>query len=255
MGQEQDFTIGNPNKRKGQSIICGCGARIPLENVYCPRCGKRRPNVWRCQKCGYLSITESGTCSKCGGKMKEVVSTPAERHGTRKKIHSAVLLAAALVLVVIIVLCVVQKNSSKADNGGLSAAIQKIIDSEKTEGKNLPDNIQYFNNTLDAISFEIKSNSEKKGIAQVEFTYVDIMEQAESFGEEEVTAYTYFAHCNEQINAGTAPINTKTIEVKYVISQNENTKVYSITVDEALADVLLGGAYSRYDDILREASK
>lgn len=253
--EEQALPTVDRRKKQGQAVMCSCGARIPVDKVYCPRCGKRRPRAWKCQKCGQLTTNEGVSCPVCGGKLSEIISTPTEKPKVNKKGVVFILLAAVLALAAIIVLCIGPgKNDKKTNLDALNNAIQEKINEEMIDGDELPANFQYVNAMLNAISFEVKSNSERKSSAQVEFTYIDALALAESFGEEKVTSDTYFAYCVEQINGGTAATGTKKIAVEYEVIESDTNVEYNIIVNEELIDILCGGAYFYYMDMLEEVA-
>ena len=98
--EEQALPTVDRRKKQGQAVMCSCGARIPVDKVYCPRCGKRRPRAWKCQKCGQLTTNEGVSCPVCGGKLSEIISTPTEKPKVNKKGGVFILLAAVLALAV-----------------------------------------------------------------------------------------------------------------------------------------------------------
>ena len=252
---ERGLSEFNLKKQPNKSITCSCGARIPGDKIYCPRCGARRPKVWRCSKCGFLTTKEGTVCPTCGGRLTEIVSTTTEKPKVNKRGGVFILLAAVLAMAAIILLCFGPgKNNKTTKLEALNNAIQEKINEEMIEGDGLPANLQYVNAMLNAITFEVKSNSERKSSAQVEFTYVDALALAESFGGEKVTSDTYFAYCVEQINGGTAAMGTKKIAVEYEVIESDTNVEYNIIVNEELIDILCGGAYFYYLDMLEEVA-
>ncbi len=253
--EEQALPTVDRRKKQGQAVMCSCGARIPVDKVYCPRCGKRRPRAWKCQKCGQLTTNEDVSCPVCGGKLSEIISTPTEKPKVNKKGVVFILLAAVLALAAIIVLCIGPgKNDKKTNLDALNNAIQEKINEEMIDGDELPANFQYVNAMLNAISFEVKSNSERKSSAQVEFTYIDALALAESFGEEISDPEIFYLYCIEMINSQKAPTITEQIKITYTISDTNSTQQYYIDDSLELSDVLTGGISSKYMEMVEEVA-
>lgn len=253
--EEQALPTVDRRKKQGQAVMCNCGARIPVDKVYCPRCGKRRPRAWKCQKCGQLTTNEGVACPVCGGKLSEIISTPTEKPKVNKRGGVFILLAAVLAMAAIIALCIgLGKNDKTTKQDALSNAIQEKINEEMIEGDGLPTNFQYVNAMLSAISFEVKSNSERKSSAQVEFTYIDAVALAESFGEEISDPEIFYLYCIEMINSQNAPTITEQIRINYTVSDTNNTKQYYIEDSLELSDVLTGGMASKYKKMIEEVA-
>lgn len=242
-------------KQPNKSITCSCGARIPGDKIYCPRCGARRPKVWRCSKCGFLTTKEGTVCPTCGGRLTEIVSTTTEKPKVNKRGGVFILLAAVLAMAAIILLCFGPgKNNKTTKLEALNNAIQEKINEEMIEGDGLPANLQYVNAMLNAITFEVKSNSERKSSAQVEFTYVDALALAESFGGELSDPEFFYLYCIETINSQNAPTITEQIRINYTVSDTNNTKQYYIEDSLELSDVLTGGMASKYKKMIEEVA-
>jgi len=121
----------------------------------------------------------------------------------------------------------------------LEAAIESVVDSEIVQGEDVPPYLAYMNAVRSAVSYDIQSN-DKKGTAVVSFTYVDVMGLAQSVSPEGEELDGFYQNAIEQIQSGSAPMKSETIEVTYHVGEE---KEYILDVTPALANVLTGGAF------------
>lgn len=235
--EEQALPTVDRRKKQGQAVMCSCGARIPVDKVYCPRCGKRRPRAWKCQKCGQLTTNEGVACPVCGGKLSEIISSPADSPKRNRLIGFASIGIFAILLVAVVLFCTLGKGS-REPNGALEQAIQERINEElfidpMTEYEN------YNNIVVQSIQFNVVKDV-KNGKATVKFTYIDLLALADTFGDRELSMEEYYEECTSLIGSGTAPVSEKKIELS--CSQLPDG-TYQIEDTPDLMEVLSGGTY------------
>lgn len=152
------------------------------------------------------------------------------------------------VLVIVFAIGAVNK-SSQGNDGALQTSIENYIQNELVDGEVLPLMLQYQNAVLDAITFEVQKSDLSTGTMDVEFTYIDVLEMADSITDSQITEDEYYSLCIERINTGNYKTITEVVKVHFEPTEDG----YSVIRSDALINVLSGGTLNYYMELLEEA--
>lgn len=152
------------------------------------------------------------------------------------------------VLVILLAIGVVNK-SSQGNGDALQASIENYIQNEMVDGEALPLMLQYQNAVLDAITYEVQKSDLSTGTMDVEFTYIDVLELADSIADSQITEDEYYSLCIERINTGNYKTITEIVKVHFEPTEDGCSVIRS----DALINVLSGGALNYYMELLEEA--
>ena len=89
--------------------------------------------------------------------------------------------------------CNAKKEASEADL--LSAAIDSYIQEEIFTGESLPLMLEYQNAILGKITYEIQSYNMRNGTMDVEFTYIDVLNLADSISNPNIQEKDVMIRC------------------------------------------------------------
>lgn len=166
----------------------------------------------------------------------------------RSKKHRKWPIILILILAVVAVGFIV--GSSFVHKASFEDALEEKVTSDIIRGEDVPAHIEYSNAVYESISFNVRTNDYKSGMAEVEFTYVDVLALADGSEAEIESQESFYTYCVEQINSGVAPTNTEVIQVSYAILEEDGGKRYVIEDTPELANVLTGGAFSVFQSML-----
>lgn len=164
----------------------------------------------------------------------------------RKKIIIALLVAVGATAILCGITIGVQYFGRSGLEANIGKAIEKKIQSEEIPGEALPYSIQYSNAVLGAIQYQIISCDQRNKTATVSFNYVDAIALADQYGEIVCDADEFYIFCVNSITNKTAPFETKEIEIQYYVVEENGQAFYVIENSPELADVLTGGTFSEY---------
>ena len=160
-----------------------------------------------------------------------------------------------LIVCVIVVLCCTfavlikvayMLRPSQQVKDHLHKALENYICEQMYDGENLPLMLQYQNNILNAITFEILSFDVPEETMVVEFLYVDVLSLADSISASDLSADEYYRFCINKINDNNYITKKERISVRF----KTTTTGYMIIQSEDLTNVLSGGVLNYYRDIL-----
>ena len=142
--------------------------------------------------------------------------------------------------------CNAKKEASEADL--LSAAIDSYIQEEIFTGESLPLMLEYQNAILGKITYEIQSYNMRNGTMDVEFTYIDVLNLADSISNPNIQEKDYYAACLEKLNSGDYKTITEVILVEFESLED----AYVLAQSEELTNMLSGGVLDYYLELLEE---
>ena len=151
----------------------------------------------------------------------------------------------ALMLITLMLFC-----GCKADDPtpALAAAVDAYIQDEVYDGESLPLMLEYQNAILSEITYEIQSYDMKKGTMEVNFTYIDVLNLADSITDQNLSEEDYYAACIEKIRAE----NYSTISEVVCVYFEASEEGYTLTQSDELANVLSGGVLDYYLELMEE---
>ena len=151
----------------------------------------------------------------------------------------------ALMLITLMLFC-----GCKADDPtpALAAAVDAYIQNEVYDGESLPLMLEYQNAILSEITYEIQSYDMKKGTMEVNFTYIDVLNLADSITDQDLSEEDYYAACIEKIRAE----NYSTISEVVCVYFEASEEGYTLTQSDELANVLSGGVLDYYLELMEE---
>lgn len=151
----------------------------------------------------------------------------------------------ALMLITLMLFC-----GCKADDPtpALAAAVDAYIQNEVYDGESLPLMLEYQNAILSEITYEIQSYDMKKGTMEVNFTYIDVLNLADSITDQNLSEEDYYAACIEKIRAE----NYSTISEVVCVYFEASEEGYTLTQSDELANVLSGGVLDYYLELMEE---
>lgn len=151
----------------------------------------------------------------------------------------------ALMLITLMLFC-----GCKADDPtpALAAAVDAYIQDEVYDGESLPLMLEYQNTILSEITYEIQSYDMKKGTMEVNFTYIDVLNLADSITDQNLSEEDYYAACIEKIRAE----NYSTISEVVCVYFEASEEGYTLTQSNELANVLSGGVLDYYLELMEE---
>lgn len=151
----------------------------------------------------------------------------------------------ALMLITLMLFC-----GCKADDPtpALAAAVDAYIQNEVYDGESLPLMLEYQNAILSEITYEIQSYDMKKGTMEVNFTYIDVLNLADSITDQNLSEEDYYAACIEKIRAE----NYSTISEVVCVYFEASEEGYTLTQSNELANVLSGGVLDYYLELMEE---
>lgn len=151
----------------------------------------------------------------------------------------------ALMLITLMLFC-----GCKADDPtpALAAAVDDYIQNEVYDGESLPLMLEYQNAILSEIIYEIQSYDMKKGTMEVNFTYIDVLNLADSITDQDLSEEDYYAACIEKIRAE----NYSTISEVVCVYFEASEEGYTLTQSDELANVLSGGVLDYYLELMEE---
>ena len=151
----------------------------------------------------------------------------------------------ALMLITLMLFC-----GCKADDPtpALAAAVDAYIQDEVYDGDSLPLMLEYQNAILSEITYEIQSYDMKKGTMEVNFTYIDVLNLADSITDQDLSEEDYYAACIEKIRAE----NYSTISEVVCVYFEASEEGYTLTQSDELANVLSGGVLDYYLELMEE---
>ena len=142
--------------------------------------------------------------------------------------------------------CSTKKEASDADL--LSATIDSYIQDAIIAGESLPLMLEYQNAILGKITYEIQSCNMRKGTMDVEFTYIDVLNLADSISDPNIQEEEYYAACLEKIKSGDYTTITEVILVEF----ESLGEAYALVQSEELTNILSGGVLDYYLELLEE---
>ena len=151
----------------------------------------------------------------------------------------------SLMLITLMLFC-----GCKADDPtpALAAAVDAYIQNEVYDGESLPLMLEYQNAILSEITYEIQSYDMKKGTMEVNFTYIDVLNLADSITDQNLSEEDYYAACIEKIRAE----NYSTISEVVCVYFEASEEGYTLTQSDELANVLSGGVLDYYLELMEE---
>lgn len=151
----------------------------------------------------------------------------------------------ALMLITLMLFC-----GCKADDPtpALAAAVDAYIQDEVYDGESLPLMLEYQNAILSEITYEIQSYDMKKGTMEVNFTYIDVLNLADSITDQNLSEEDYYAACIEKIRAENYSTISEVVCVYFEASEDG----YTLTQSDELANVLSGGVLDYYLELMEE---
>ena len=151
----------------------------------------------------------------------------------------------SLMLITLMLFC-----GCKADDPtpALAAAVDAYIQDEVYDGDSLPLMLEYQNAILSEITYEIQSYDMKKGTMEVNFTYIDVLNLADSITDLDLSEEDYYAACIEKIRAE----NYSTISEVVCVYFEASEEGYTLTQSDELANVLSGGVLDYYLELMEE---
>ncbi len=241
-----------------------CGKELKDDYRYCVSCGKsikrgsiKIPgrNETASQTAASNQIDFEPLCSqlrrsnprenKARHRTKESIK---KRRVTAKKARLILMLCSVFVLVVA-VSCYILLNSRNTEKEELLKVIDQQIQSEFVIGDSLPEYMKYNNSLLSALKYNIVSFNRKDKEISLCCTYVDALKLAEMLSD--VTgASEYYVKATSRIDSASAPVLTQTIKLKYSVRRINAKKEFSVVFNDDFFNVLSGGAYYGYLDML-----
>lgn len=178
--------------------------------------------------------------------------------GTKEKKHEIsaktfewkrwmIVIPTACILLLLVMLGFAKKTTAgKTDI--LMSTIESYIQNEITDATTLPLMFQYQNEVLKAISYDIQSYDLATGTMDVKFTYIDVLSLADSITDPQITEDQYYNSCIERILSGEYKRINEVIKVHFE-SKDDG---YSIIRSDDLINVLSGGTFNYYLELLEE---
>lgn len=158
-----------------------------------------------------------------------------------------------LLFVILLVLsgCKTEEKLPEPKTDDLEKAIDSYIQNEIYVGESVPLMQQYQNAILGTITYKIESChvvSKTNGTMDVEFTYIDVLNLADSVSDPSITEDGYYSACLELIQKGEFRTITEVIQIAYESSADG----YTIVTSDQLINVLSGGMLNYYMEILED---
>lgn len=153
-----------------------------------------------------------------------------------------------LILIILLIMtgCDRKKDMDDPYAANLAAAIDAYIQNEISAGESLPLMQRVQNDILKEITYTIQEFNVTEGTMTVEFTYVDVLELADSITDTNITEEEYYRYCIERLSSGQQKMITESIQVSFEPSEMG----YSIIGSEPLTNVLTGGVLYYYMELL-----
>ena len=156
----------------------------------------------------------------------------------------------SLLVVVSLILCGCNTpgKDSASETEALSATIDTYLQNEIYTGEDLPLMMEYQNALLEKITYEIQSIDLENRTMDVTFTYIDVLQLADSIIDPNIAEEDYYAACLEKISSGDYKTITELVNVGFESSEEGYTLIQS----EELTNVLSGGVLDYYLVLLEE---
>lgn len=153
-----------------------------------------------------------------------------------------------LILVILLLVSGCSGKNEALDSNivNLTAAIDTFIQDEISIGESLPLIQRLQNDILKEITYKIQSYDLENGTMTVEFTYVDVLDLADSITDPDLTEENYYRYCIESISARQCKMITEEIQVSF----ESSAEGFSVISSEPLANVLSGGVLHYYLELL-----
>lgn len=155
-----------------------------------------------------------------------------------------------LLVVVSLILCGCNTpgKDSASETEALSATINSYLQNEIYTGEDLPLMMEYQNALLEKITYEIQSIDLENRTMDVTFTYIDVLQLADSITDPNIAEEDYYAACIDKISSGDYKTITEVVNVGFESSEAG----YILIQSEELTNVLSGGVLDYYLELLEE---
>lgn len=154
----------------------------------------------------------------------------------------------SLLLVISLILCGCDMLGKTSKTEALSAAIDSYLQNEIYTGEDLPLMMEYQNALIEKITYEIQSIDLETRTMDVTFTYIDVLQLADSITDPNIAEEEYYAACIDKISSGDYKTITEVVNVGFE-SLDEG---YALIQSEELTNVLSGGILDYYLELLEE---
>ena len=155
-----------------------------------------------------------------------------------------------LVISLMLVSCAADEGASVSDAELLSEAIDSYIENEISRSESVPLMVEYQNSILTSITYAIQSYDLSKETMDVEFTYIDVLQLADSVTDPNISEEEYYGICIDKIHSQEYETTTEVISVVFEACEGG----YSIIGNDSLTNVLSGGVLNYYVALLEEVS-
>ena len=130
----------------------------------------------------------------------------------------------------------------------LFATINSYLQNEIYTGEDLPLMMEYQNALLKKITYEIQSVDLDHRTMDVAFTYIDVLQLADSITDPNIAEEDYYAACVDKISSSDYQTITEVVTVGFELAEED----YILIQSEELTNVLSGGVLDYYLELLEE---